>query len=253
MYLMVRPLLRYADFKGRARRAEYWLFFLFQFLVVAGLVLIATMSLFSGDMATALTGLMGTLALAGLASLVFLIPNLAVLTRRLHDINLSAWWMSLLLPSYLSQAMAIFTLIGIMGAAGSGADPQALQTAMLGAAATTSLLSIVGVACNLVLFVMCVWPGTIGPNRFGPDPKTGMSFDVAVFDDERIDSAIARAKAEAPHKPIFDFSPTSSGPMISDTAFADHCASDTNIAPKPWAAPAYDPGVKPARPFGRRS
>lgn len=250
MYLMVRPLLRYADFKGRARRAEYWLFALFQFLVTVGLMLIASMSVFSGDMATAVTGLFGVLALIGVASLIFLIPNLAVLTRRLHDINLSGWWISLLLPSYISAAMAIFSVINIISAAGSGADLQAVESAMV-AAAASSLISVVGALCNLVLFVMCVWPGTIGPNRFGPDPKTGMSLDVTVFDDERIDSAIARAKAEAPHKPIFDFSPTPTGPMIADTAFSDHGPADT-IA-KPWAAPAYDPGVKPARPFGRRS
>jgi uncharacterized membrane protein YhaH (DUF805 family) len=30
---MVLPLKRYADFTGRARRKEYWLFYLFQMLV----------------------------------------------------------------------------------------------------------------------------------------------------------------------------------------------------------------------------
>lgn len=63
----------YAVFDGRALRSEFWWFFLF--LILLNVVL----SFFSQALAT----------LAGLATLV---PNIAVTARRLHDIDRSGWW-----------------------------------------------------------------------------------------------------------------------------------------------------------------
>lgn len=71
---------RYADFSGRARRKEYWMFALFNAIAysVVGLV----------------DGIFGmNRALSCLYGLAVLIPGLAVTARRLHDTNRSGWWM----------------------------------------------------------------------------------------------------------------------------------------------------------------
>ena len=70
---------KYATFSGRARRSEYWYFFLFNFIV--SLVI------------SAIVGAAEGLAfLSTLWSLAVLIPNLAVSWRRMHDIGKSGLW-----------------------------------------------------------------------------------------------------------------------------------------------------------------
>jgi uncharacterized membrane protein YhaH (DUF805 family) len=83
MEMMIAPLKKYADFQGRARRAEYWMFVLFQLLAVAILGLILSGG--KTDSATA-TGLMA------LVTLGLLLPSIAVTVRRLHDTNRTGWW-----------------------------------------------------------------------------------------------------------------------------------------------------------------
>ena len=72
-------LKKYAVFDGRAHRTEFWLFFLFNFII----------SLFLG----VIVGLVGGLwFITTLYALAVLIPGLAVSVRRLHDTNRSGWW-----------------------------------------------------------------------------------------------------------------------------------------------------------------
>jgi uncharacterized membrane protein YhaH (DUF805 family) len=69
----------YANFKGRARRKEYWMFFLFNmiFVIVAAII----------------DYMLGTFPLIyGIYLLGLIIPSLAVLVRRLHDVGKSGWW-----------------------------------------------------------------------------------------------------------------------------------------------------------------
>ena len=80
----MKCMRKYVDFSGRARRKEYWYFYLFQIIVGFGLGIIAAILDLSDD------GLNGIMALM---YLVFLLPNLSVLARRLHDVNRSGWWM----------------------------------------------------------------------------------------------------------------------------------------------------------------
>ncbi len=77
-YLAV--LKNYAGFSGRARRTEYWMFALINFIIVAVLDVI-------GIVIKA-----GTL-LGGVYGLLVLIPSLAVGIRRLHDTGRSGWWL----------------------------------------------------------------------------------------------------------------------------------------------------------------
>jgi len=83
-------LKKYTVFSGRAQRAEYWYFILFNMLVGIALSIV--------DQATGTfdpetgAGLLG-----GLYSLGVLLPGIAVAVRRLHDTGRSGWWMFILL------------------------------------------------------------------------------------------------------------------------------------------------------------
>jgi uncharacterized membrane protein YhaH (DUF805 family) len=81
---MFAPFRRFADFSGRSRRREYWLF---QLLIGMCFVLFWVIGLSSpSNQDTALV-------LMGLLILVSLVPSLAVQVRRLHDIGKSGWWL----------------------------------------------------------------------------------------------------------------------------------------------------------------
>lgn len=78
-------LKNYATFSGRARRKEYWMFFLFNVLISLGLgVLDVVAGTYSVEYETGF--------FSGLYSLLVLIPGIAVGVRRLHDTNRSGWW-----------------------------------------------------------------------------------------------------------------------------------------------------------------
>ena len=95
-----RPLQKYADFSGRAPRAEYWWYVLA--LIVAYIVLSIVESILSINRMIA--GAYGPLtALLWLATLV---PSIAVAVRRLHDTNRTGWWILLpVVPYGLAFAM----------------------------------------------------------------------------------------------------------------------------------------------------
>lgn len=104
-----RYFKKYATFSGRASRSEYWWWALIAFLVTAILEII----IFSNRSTTTTLSSTGTSAnalvmatspgavLAGILLLTWgagtIIPSLALLARRLHDANLSAWLILLLL------------------------------------------------------------------------------------------------------------------------------------------------------------
>jgi uncharacterized membrane protein YhaH (DUF805 family) len=83
-------LKKYAVFQGRARRAEFWWFFLFNWII--GMILMV-IDWKAGFMLTERQGL-----LSSLYSLAVFLPNLGVLVRRMHDCNKAGpYW---LIPIY---------------------------------------------------------------------------------------------------------------------------------------------------------
>lgn len=76
---------KYATFSGRATRKEFWMFFLFNVIILMVLNAIDTV------MGTAVPEA-GFGLLSGIYYLVILLPSLAVAVRRLHDIGNSGWW-----------------------------------------------------------------------------------------------------------------------------------------------------------------
>lgn len=111
---------KYADFSGRARRAEYWYFYLaYQLFTLAVSVVFVGFSISQIGLANIYSFLVALFALGAFP------PALAVQVRRLHDIDKSGWNM-------------LWFIIPFAG-----------------------------------FIIMIVWycrPGTVGDNRFGPDP-----------------------------------------------------------------------------------
>ncbi|PZU07420.1 DUF805 domain-containing protein [Sphingomonas sp.] len=100
---MLTPIRRYADFRGRSDRGEFWLFMLF---LIAGWLLFALIDQLLGfgrfdrNWQTYNWGLVGMADWnGGFLSMMFwlgmLIPTIAVAVRRLHDANHGAGWLLL--------------------------------------------------------------------------------------------------------------------------------------------------------------
>lgn len=111
---------KFATFSGRASRSEYWFFQLLFWLLSAVLLF-----------GVAITGSEFFLILLGAAILVLLIPSLAVLVRRLHDLNKSGLWALLLVLNGIPY---------------------------------------IGFLVSIGFLVICCLRGTIGPNNYGEDP-----------------------------------------------------------------------------------
>jgi uncharacterized membrane protein YhaH (DUF805 family) len=80
----LKVLKQYADFSGRARRKEYWMFALFNVIFIASaMVLDNVLGVTIGELPYGVFYFLYTLAV--------LIPGLAVYVRRLHDIGKSGW------------------------------------------------------------------------------------------------------------------------------------------------------------------
>jgi uncharacterized membrane protein YhaH (DUF805 family) len=134
MDLMFQPLRKYAEFSGRARRREFWLFWLF--LIGIEILFSILIGAAGGSMMAVSDPSAGLAAFSGPAKTMFglycllmlalLIPSVAVSFRRLHDTDRTAWWL----------------LIGLIPLLG-----------------------------GLVLLIFYLLDGTPGPNKYGPDPK----------------------------------------------------------------------------------
>ena len=172
---MLLPLKRYAQFSGRSRRKEYWMFTLLNVLIYVFLTILQIV-IGGGMAAMTQPGMSDPAAGAGLAavgvvgilqilvSLAFLIPSIAVGVRRLHDTNRSGWWYLLpVIPYVLGFGLLSYGLISSIGGGDSNGGP---ALAIVG-----GLLLFVGFICAITVLVFFCLDGTRGPNRFGADPK----------------------------------------------------------------------------------
>lgn len=168
-YFWIALTERYALFGGRARRMEYWSYYLIILLFYLVLLLLQGLSSDPIEILTALLtpfGVDGILSGAGdrpyfdapvlvwvirIISLLLLVPTMAVSCRRYHDVGLPAWFfwtlrglaLLLALPMMLSLCTEIIAGIGL------------LLTAIL-------------TGIDLVILLL---PGSRGTNRYGPDPR----------------------------------------------------------------------------------
>ncbi len=84
------------DFNSRARRKEYWMFFLINMIISIILMILENISGMSNPES-------GLGILSGLYSLVMIIPGLAVAVRRMHDIDKSGWMLLLGLIPFVGE------------------------------------------------------------------------------------------------------------------------------------------------------
>lgn len=100
----IEVLKKYVVFRGRARRREYWYFFLFNILISIALGFIDGVT----GMLDPTTGI-GTLG--GIYSLAVFLPSIAVAVRRLHDIGRTGWWLLIILiPIIGALTLLVFSL-----------------------------------------------------------------------------------------------------------------------------------------------
>jgi uncharacterized membrane protein YhaH (DUF805 family) len=92
-------LKKYAVFSGRAHRTEYWMFYLFNFLISFGVAFFE--------------GLLGGEGVIWIVySLAVFLPALAVLVRRLHDTGRSGWWVLIaLIPLAGAIVLLVFAVL----------------------------------------------------------------------------------------------------------------------------------------------
>lgn len=84
----LKVIRNYAGFSGRARRKEYWMFALFNMIIIFGLNFLAGIVMSASEDG----GMMATSFLGGLYGLAVFLPSLAVIVRRLHDTGKSGWY-----------------------------------------------------------------------------------------------------------------------------------------------------------------
>ncbi|XID74901.1 DUF805 domain-containing protein [Alkanindiges sp. WGS2144] len=89
----------YANFVGRARRQEYWMFAFINLIIALILSMLDTV-LFRGD----------TPILSGIYGLAILIPGIAVAVRRLHDTDRTGWWLLLALIPVVGTIILIIMM-----------------------------------------------------------------------------------------------------------------------------------------------
>jgi len=139
----LQTLKKYADFKGRASREEFWCFFAFVIIANAVASLVGLLLGFGA-------------ALSGIVGALLIIPQLAVAVRRIHDLGKSG--RELLVPCIMLLAVPLaFAFRGIL--------PKIVALGFLG-------ITLLVFANLLTLFIK---KGSTIPNRYGAAP-TAFSF-----------------------------------------------------------------------------
>ena len=121
-------LAKFVTWQGRASRSEYWYFILFNFLVLFVAAILDKVLGTNFKMTNPATGLEMGLPygyLYMIAGLALLLPNLAVLVRRLHDTDRSGWWYWIALIPLIGAILLIVWLCtrGTNGSNRYGSDP----------------------------------------------------------------------------------------------------------------------------------
>lgn len=156
---------KYVTFSGRARRSEYWYFYLFT--ILAGLVAGILDAIVGGATGTTNSFSNTSGPFAAILNLVLLLPSISVTVRRLHDTNHSGWlfggffiYIVVAIAGGVGAGMA-----GAFGSAGGSGTPNVPALLLVGA------LVLIGLAYAVYIFVLMVWNGDAGENKYGADPK----------------------------------------------------------------------------------
>jgi uncharacterized membrane protein YhaH (DUF805 family) len=186
MYWYLEVMKKYAVFTGRARRKEYWMFHLVNFVILLPIMGVAIAGILMQPR-THRPGLFLPFFLIAFGySLATLIPSLAVSVRRLHDTDLSGWWL-------------LISLVPLGG---------------------------------IVVFVFHVLDGTPGPNRYGPNPKGGVTSaagQYGAYEKLAMAQAAANATTTQPTIRAFEGFCTKCGTgLVPGSRFCMSCGKETS-------------------------
>ncbi len=133
MKYLIHPLKHMLDCQGRSNRKEIWLYFLWLAVCYIAFFFVAVFStVAAGEMSCAGcgqgAGWIGILLCILAVWIGGILLPLGILTRRLHDLNLSGWWQLLrFIPSLGTLVTIIFMLLpGQVGENRFGPEPQDL-------------------------------------------------------------------------------------------------------------------------------
>ena len=151
-------------FSGRINRAKWWLTVLIAIIINIVTLIVATLL---ADTAAAIV----TFA----TSIILLWISIAAAAKRLHDLNRSAAWLVLFYGGPILLVAVLFAYAGVsVGAAlltgAENIDPAALTR--LGGVAILIIALAVVLGIWALIWFGCL-RGTVGPNRYGPDPLEG--------------------------------------------------------------------------------
>ena len=176
MNWFIKCFKQYADFKGRARRREFWWFtlinFIIIFILVIGMIVPLVGSLLNNpefmEMASDSSFDAQTYGsefeadiyrqmlhtpffyIYVIYALIILVPSLAVTVRRLHDTGRSGWWALLILVGYL---------------------PNLIKANLNPGVGMNIILALLSLAACVVLIVFMFLDSQPGSNKWGPNPK----------------------------------------------------------------------------------
>ncbi len=142
MHYFTDVIKKYTVFKGRASRKEYWMFLLFYF------ILYFVLGIFIGVINASFKINLNFLFIVFV--LATALPTYGVSMRRLHDINLSGWW---ILLSVLSGIM--YNIIKMI--------PQIPKWLSI-------IIALVSLVISLVYIVLLATKGKPGSNKYGENP-----------------------------------------------------------------------------------
>ena len=201
MNLLTRHLTGLIDFRGRENRQPFWLWILIVYIaqfVIMMIAMIPIMMSWFSQMTSAMQGdphrfdkdpqamfqmmvpmMQSMMTMSIILGVFFLAMTAAAVVRRLHDSNRSGWWVApyyaIQIVSPLVSASLMPRYFSILAAASGkpGAPPDLSNPAFQQASQSMALMSLVGTlgfAVMVMMIVLLVLPGTVGPNRFGDDP-----------------------------------------------------------------------------------
>ena len=151
--------------RGRISRSQYWLRFLLPYVVIYLLLVIAAGA--TDDDSTTHRVISGILTIF---LLVALWPSIAVLVKRIHDRNKPGWLcLVLYVPTFVFMVLLIVLVANsIIESARSGTYTPPTAGGLVIA---VGLLGLIAAVIGVWFFIEfgCL-RGSVGPNRYGPDP-----------------------------------------------------------------------------------
>lgn len=165
---------KYAIFSGRARRSEYWWFYLFMSIIFVIMFGLSSMAKFIFDDASTTASVVDIVlaVILALSALFLVIPSLAVQVRRLHDVGRSGWWLVWQVIASLAYESAVLVLLG-----GRSSDSGTLEQIRMAfdvsvvAGIVMTLLRLAHVVLAIAILVFLLQDSHKDENKYGPSPK----------------------------------------------------------------------------------